>query len=81
MPDGEQADIDADVAEPVEEENNAEQEQEVVITGHLVLGAQVHERQQIDARDFLDIALVPLRNAVGESVAPEGGKEGKAKEC
>jgi hypothetical protein len=46
-----------------------------------VLGAQVHERQQIDARDFLDIALVPLRNAVSESVGPEGGKEGKAKEC
>jgi len=35
----------------------------------------------MDTGDFLDITLVPLRDAMGESVSPEGGKEGKAKEC
>ena len=76
----EQADIDADVAEPVEEENHAEQEQEVVIAGHHVLGAQVDERQQIGSRDFLDVALVPFRNAVGVGVSAECQKEGKTKQ-
>ena len=66
---------------PVEEEDHAEQEQDVVVAGHHVFGAQVHEGQQIDARDFLDVALVTLGDSVGKDLrraqeqAHEEGKE------
>ena len=69
MADGEQADIDADMLEPVEEEDHAEQEEEVVIPRHHVFGAQIEKGDQIDARDLLDIALVALRDPVGQRIA------------
>ena len=39
VPDSEDADIDGDVLHPVEEEDNAQKEQDVVVTRHHVLGA------------------------------------------
>ena len=40
----EQADVQHDVLQPVEEEDHADQEQQVVVAGHHVLGAEVHQR-------------------------------------
>ena len=44
MPDGEQGHVDPDVLHPVEEEDHAEQEQDVVVARHHVLGAEIDER-------------------------------------
>ena len=44
MPDREQADVGDDVLQPVEKEDHADQEQQVVVAGHHVLGAQVQKR-------------------------------------
>ena len=43
VPDREQADVEQDVLEPVEEEDDADQEQQVIVSGHHVLGAEIHE--------------------------------------
>ena len=44
VPDREQADVQEDVLQPVEEEDDADQEQQVVVAGHHVLGAEIHQR-------------------------------------
>ena len=64
--DREQRHIDADVLQPVEEEDHAEQEQQVVVAGHHVLGAEVDERDQ-RSPDLLDVALVARGDAMRES--------------
>ena len=56
-----------DVLQPVEEEDHAEQEQDVVVAGHHVLGAEIDERQQMDAGDLLDVALVALGDGVRQA--------------
>ncbi|MNP12583.1 hypothetical protein D3C76_1048230 [compost metagenome] len=61
MPHGEQRDVEAHVLESVQEEDDAEQEQEVVIARHHVLGAHVDERDQHDPRAFLDESLIAFR--------------------
>ncbi len=43
-PEREQADVEQHVLQPVEEEDDADQEQQVVVAGDHVLGAQVHQR-------------------------------------
>ena len=58
MTEREQADVGADMLHPVEEEDDAEQEQYVIEAGHHVLGAQVNKREQVYAGDLLDVALV-----------------------
>ena len=79
VPDGEQADIEADVLQPVEEEDDAEQEQQVVVAGDHVLGAKIEERR-MSGPDFLDKALVAERHGVGVGVSTECQKEGKTKQ-
>jgi uncharacterized Ntn-hydrolase superfamily protein len=41
---GEEADVLDDILQPVEEKDNADKKQQVVVSGHHVLGAQVHQR-------------------------------------
>ncbi len=53
-----------DVLKPVEEEDDAKQEQDVVVSGDHVLGAQVDEGQDVHPGDFLDVALVALGDGV-----------------
>ena len=66
VPDGEERDVERDVLRAVEEEDHAGEEQEVVVAGHHVLGAEIDEGDQVDARDLLDVALVALCDPVGE---------------
>ena len=73
VPQGKQAHVQADVGEPVEEEDHTEEKQDVVVARHHVFGAQVHEGQDVDACDLLDVALVALRDRMGKHVA--GGEQ------
>ncbi len=43
----EQADVERDLAEPEQEEDHAHQEQQVVVAGHHVLGAEVEEGDRV----------------------------------
>lgn len=49
---------------PVEEEDHAEQEQNMVIPGRHVLGAEVREGDKVDTCDLLNITLVALGNSM-----------------
>ena len=70
MADGEQRHIDADVLHPVEEEDHAEQEQQMVVAGDHMLGPEIDERPEQEARCLLDIALVALGDAMRQASAP-----------
>jgi hypothetical protein len=76
----EQADIERDMGQPVEKEDHCQQEQDVVETRHHVLGAEIDERQQVHAGDFLDVALVTLRHGVGEGIAGKAEPEKQARQ-
>lgn len=41
----------------------------MVVPRHHVLGAEVDEGHQVDAVDFLDIALVAFRDGMGKGIA------------
>ncbi len=69
--DGEQRHVDADVAQPVQEEHDAQQEQDVVEPGHHVLGAEVRERHQPHAGGGFDVTLVALGDAMGGDLRHE----------
>ena len=72
----EQADVEDDVLQPVEKEDHADQEQQVVVAGDHVLGAEVHERPDGRAVDRLEEQRVAARNAMrAEGVGTER-KEG-----
>lgn len=64
VPDGEQADVQPDIAHSVEKENHAKQKQQVIVTGHHVLRAKVDKRDDVNPGDFLDVPFVALRHAV-----------------
>ena len=72
MTDGEQADVDADVLHLVKEEDDAKQEQQMVVAGDHMLGPQIHERDQLHAADLLDIALITFGDGVGKGRGHEG---------
>ena len=75
MTECEKADIQRDMLELIEKENHAEQEQQVVVTRHHVLGTQVHKRQKINAAYLLDVALVTLGNTVRKNAGTEKKKK------
>lgn len=60
-----------DVLQPVEKENYAGEEQQMVVAGDHVLGAEIGEGQEVRARDLPDVALVTFRDAVGVRGAAE----------
>ena len=66
MADGEERHVEPDVLQPVEEEDDAEQEQDVVVARHHVLGAEIDEGQDVDPGDLLDVALVALGDGMGQ---------------
>ncbi len=65
--DGEDADINRDVLHMVEEEDDAEQEQDMVVSRDHVLCAQIDERDDMNPEDLLDIARVAGGNGMGVS--------------
>ena len=75
MTDCEEGDIDRDIFELVEEEDDAEQEEQVVVPGHHVLRAEVHERDRHHSRRFLDVSLVSGCDTVGESLRRENHQD------
>lgn len=75
MPDGEQRDVGRDVSHPVKEEDHAEEEQKMVVTGHHVLGAEIEERKEVHAGDLLDVAFVAKRHGMGERRLDPGERE------
>ena len=77
MSDREQTHVETDILQPVEEEDNAEQEQDVIVPRDHVLCPEIDEGQQMDAGDFLDITLVALRDRMGKGLAGVGaGQDG-----
>ena len=58
MADGEKRDVNRHVFHVVEEEDHTQKKQDVIISRDHVLGAQIDERDDVDAEDFLDIAGV-----------------------
>ena len=61
----EQAHVEQDVLHAIEEEDDADQEEQVVVAGHHVLGAEVEERHDRRAVDTLHEHRVARRDAVG----------------
>ena len=55
--------------EAVEEEHDPEQEQDVVVAGDHVLGTEIEEGNQVNTRNFLDIALIAFRDAMRHGIA------------
>jgi len=64
VPQREEADVLDDVLEPVEEEDNTHQKRQVIISGHHVLGSEVHKRGHGDALVGLDEGRVALGDVV-----------------
>ena len=62
---GDQGYISGDMFEPVEEEDNAEQEQQMVITRDHMLAAQIEERDDLRSAGLFNIALISLCDPVG----------------
>ncbi|MCY1415170.1 hypothetical protein D9M71_306420 [compost metagenome] len=65
---GEQGDVQSDVLQAIEEEDYPDQEQQVVVAGDHVLGAEVDEGQQQHPAAFLDEALVAFGHAVSQGL-------------
>jgi len=78
--DGEQSDVLHDVFGSVEKEYNTEQEQQMIVTGHHVLRAEIHEGEYGWAINRFDKIGVAARNSVGQSLHGEqqrGSREKK----
>ena len=69
MPDREQRHVDADITHPVQEEDHPEQKQEVVVSSHHVLGAEVRERDELQAGTVFQECLVAFTDAMRPSNA------------
>ena len=83
MAEREQRDVEADILQAIQEEDHTQKEQEMVVSGDHVLGAEIREGDEQDSRTFLDEALVARRDAVGEQLRgqppqhSEGGDNGQ----
>ena len=70
MANGEERHVDAHVAQPVEEENDAKQKQQMIVAGDHVFGAEVDVRNQLHPGALLDERLVVLGNTVRQRIRP-----------
>ena len=75
----EQADVLDDVLEPVEEEDHADQEQQMVVAGDHVLGAEIHQRADRAAIEPLQEHRVLARHAV-RAASPASAPERQHRE-
>lgn len=66
MTNGKETYINTDMLQSVQEENDAEQEQDMIVASHHVLGTEIDKRQDVDAAYFLNIALVTFCHSVCE---------------
>jgi hypothetical protein len=58
MTHGEEADVNRDVLQPIKEEDHREEEQDMIVACHHMLGAKVNELEDVNPADLLDVALV-----------------------
>lgn len=65
MADSKQADVQPDIEHFVEKENNTEEKQQVIVTGHHVLRGRVDKQDDVNPGDFLDVPFVAYRHTVG----------------
>jgi len=79
MADGEDTDVDGDILHPIEKEDDAQQEQNMVISRHHVFGAKVDEGDDMYPPYFLDIARVTGGDVMGKGLrsAQRKGREGE----
>ena len=66
MAEREQRDVEKDVLEAVEKEDHAEQEEQVVVSRHHVLGAEIEEGERVCADGRLHEGGVAAADGVGE---------------
>lgn len=66
MPDGKQTHVNTDVLQLIKKEDHPEQKQDVIVSRKHMLRPEINKRQQIDARNFLDVALIAFRNAMSK---------------
>jgi hypothetical protein len=71
----EQCDIDADVLQPVQEEDDTEQKQQVIVTRHHMLCAEIEIGNDVHARIVLDERLIPFSHAMSRRDAVEGSRD------
>ena len=76
VPERKEADVLHDVLQPVEEEDHADQEQQVVISGHHVLGTEIHQRNNRSTLQPLQVYGVLARYAMRFE---DGTREGQYK--
>jgi hypothetical protein len=69
--------VGADVLQAVQKEDHADEEQQVVVAGDHVLGAEVNEGQQVDAAGLFEVGFVVFGYAVGLDVADCHGQHGE----
>ena len=81
VPDRKEGHVNTDFTHPVQKENHAKQEQQVVISRDHVLCAQVGKCNQLHAAALLDEELVVLGDAVREDACREKGEQQKSHEC
>jgi len=82
VPQGEQADVQQHVLQPVEEEDDADEKEQMVVAGHHVLGAEIEEWSDRDAVDRLHEVGVTRGDAMsGRVMRPECDDDGEKADC
>ena len=78
MAQGEEADVERDVLQPIEKKNDAEEEQQMVVSRGHVLGPEIDERKYVNARYLLNVTLVAFCHGVRHDIA--GGQQQQEEE-
>jgi hypothetical protein len=79
--DAEQRDVQRHVAEAIEKEDDAENEQEMVVARHHVLGAEIQEREHLHALVLCDELGILAGNAVRLGDEPAANGKDEQQQC
>jgi hypothetical protein len=71
--DGEQRDVQGHVLQAIQKEDDAGEEQQVVVACDHVLGAEVHEREDVDTPAGCHVGSVAAGHAMRQRDARQGG--------
>ena len=82
VPEREQAHVQQHILEPVQKEDDADEKEQVVVSGHHVFGAQVHERaDRLSLKPLQEHRVLP-RHAVRFEAYRTGARNGnERREC
>lgn len=69
MPNGKQRDLKAYILHAVQKENNAKQEQQMIVACDHMFGTQIHERDQVLTTDTFNERRIALRNTASPCTA------------